>query len=44
MREHIGGFGLIGAETLKYRVDAQEPVYDDTMTPRADFFSESKKG
>ena len=44
MREHIGGFGLIGAETLKYRVDAQEPVYDDTMTPRADFVSESKKG
>jgi quinol monooxygenase YgiN len=44
MREHIGGFGLIGAETAKYRVDAEEPVYDETFTPRADFFSDSSKG
>jgi hypothetical protein len=44
MREHIGNFGLTSAETLKYRVGAQEPVYDETMTPRADFFTESDEG
>jgi quinol monooxygenase YgiN len=37
MRDHIGGCGLIAAETAKYRVDAEEPVYDETMTPRASF-------
>jgi quinol monooxygenase YgiN len=37
MRDHIGGFGLTAAVTAKYRVDAEEPVYDETMTPRADF-------
>jgi quinol monooxygenase YgiN len=40
MRDHIGGFGLISAETAKYRVDVEEPVYDATMTPRADFSSD----
>jgi quinol monooxygenase YgiN len=44
MREHIGNFGLTNAETLKYKVGAQEPVYDETMTPRADFFTESDEG
>jgi quinol monooxygenase YgiN len=39
MREAIGQFGLIGADTAKYRVDVTEPVYDETMTPRADFFT-----
>ena len=41
MREHIGAFGLTSAETAKYRVDVEEPVYDETMTPRADFFTDS---
>jgi len=31
--------GLAGADNNKYRVDAVEPVYDDTATPRADFFT-----
>jgi hypothetical protein len=25
---------------LKYRIDLAEPVYDETMTPRADFFTD----
>lgn len=37
MREHIGSFGLIAAVTAKYRVDAEAPVYDETMTARAEF-------
>ena len=40
MRELIGSYGLIAADTAKYRVDLSEPVYDDTFTPRADFFTE----
>lgn len=39
MRDTIGSFGLIAADTAKYRVDLSEPVYDPTMTPRADFFT-----
>ncbi|MEZ5558994.1 MAG: putative quinol monooxygenase [Pseudomonadales bacterium] len=39
MRAAIGSFGLLGAETYKYRVDVSEPVYDETMTARADFFT-----
>ena len=39
MRDAIGSFGLLGADISKYRVDLQEPVYDETMTPRADFFT-----
>ncbi len=31
--------GIIGADNRKYRVDLSEPVYDDTHTPRADFFT-----
>lgn len=31
--------GLAGADNNKYRVDAVEPVYDETATPRADFFT-----
>jgi quinol monooxygenase YgiN len=41
MRQALAGFGLRGAETAKYRVDLSEPVYDQTMTPRADFFTAS---
>jgi quinol monooxygenase YgiN len=39
MRDAIGSFGLLAADTAKYRVDLEEPVYDTTMTPRADFFT-----
>jgi quinol monooxygenase YgiN len=41
MREHLGSYGITGAVTAKYRVDLEEPVYDETMTPRADFFTAS---
>jgi len=39
MREALGGFGILAAETAKYRVDLSEPVYDPSGAPRADFFS-----
>lgn len=39
MRETLGRHGIVGASTAKYRVDLSEPVYDDTGTPRADFFT-----
>lgn len=39
MRDHMGGFGLKNAVTQKYRVDLIEPVYDETFTPRGDFFT-----
>jgi quinol monooxygenase YgiN len=41
MRAHIGGCGIKSADVLKYRIDVAEPVYDETGTPRADFFSQS---
>jgi len=40
MREALGKIGLVGADTNKHRVDLSEPVYDETFTPRADFFTE----
>lgn len=39
MRALLGEMGIVGAETHKFRCDLQEPVYDDTHTPRADFFT-----
>jgi len=39
MRNTLGECGIIGADNNKYRVDLKEPVYDDTRTPRADFFT-----
>ena len=39
MQKHLGGFGLASADFKEYRVDRAEPVYDDTMTARADFFT-----
>jgi len=36
----IHRFGLLGMEALKYRADLVEPVYDDSGTPRADFFTQ----
>jgi quinol monooxygenase YgiN len=43
MRTALGQIGLKGADNKKYRVDLSEPVYDSTMTPRADFFTEVRK-
>lgn len=37
MRDCLGKYGITGAETLKYRIDLQEPVYDETGTARAEF-------
>ena len=39
MRMKLAEFGIRGADVLKYRIDLAEPVYDDTGTPRADFFT-----
>ena len=39
MRTMLGSIGLKGADNNKYRVDLIEPVYDETRTPRADFFT-----
>lgn len=39
MRDTIGRYGLRGADVSKYGVAIQEPVYDPTGTPRADFFT-----
>jgi quinol monooxygenase YgiN len=41
MRNTIAAHGLSGADVSKYRPEIQEPVYDPTMTPRADFFTEA---
>jgi quinol monooxygenase YgiN len=40
MRAHMGQYGAQAAEVLKYRIDLAEPVYDDTGTARADFFTD----
>jgi quinol monooxygenase YgiN len=42
MRETIGAHGLKAADVLKHRPEVSEPVYDETFTPRADFFTEGK--
>ncbi len=39
MRTELGKAGLVGAVSHKYRCDLREPVYDETHTPRADFFT-----
>lgn len=41
MRNTIAGFGMTGADVSKYRPEIMEPVYDETFTPRADFFTAS---
>lgn len=43
MRTALGQIGLKGADNKKYRIDLSEPVYDTTLTPRADFFTEKKQ-
>lgn len=40
MLGHLGGFGILGANNQKYRIDRFEPVYDPEGVPRADFFTE----
>ena len=37
MGANIGKHGITGSEISKFRADLEEPVYDDTGTPRADF-------
>ncbi len=39
MRTKLHDFGIITADTSKYRIDVCEPVYDETRRPRADFFT-----
>lgn len=39
MRELVGQFDMVGAKALKYGIDVREPVYDETRTARADFFT-----
>ena len=39
MLAHLGAVGIVGAVTRKYRVDLDEPVYDDGGKPRGDFFT-----
>ncbi len=39
MRNTMASYGLVGADVLKYRMAVSEPVYDNTGTPRADFFT-----
>lgn len=39
MLGHLQGAGIASTRAQKYRVDLIEPVYDDTGTPRADFYS-----
>lgn len=39
MRTHLRSAGPIVSRSRKYRVDHDEPVYDETGTPRADFFT-----
>jgi quinol monooxygenase YgiN len=40
MLAHLGRVGIRAAVTRKYRVDLDEPVYDESGTPRGDFFTE----
>ncbi|MGB1342466.1 MAG: putative quinol monooxygenase [Pseudomonadales bacterium] len=41
MRMALAQFGIRGADVLKYRIELAEPVYDETGTARADFFTET---
>jgi len=44
MRVALSQFGIKGADVLKYRIELAEPVYDETGTARADFFTEVTDG
>lgn len=39
MRQTLGQAGIVKADNSKYRCDLSEPVYDETRTARADFFT-----
>ena len=39
MRSMLHDAGIVGADNNKFRCDLKEPVYDETRTPRADFFT-----
>lgn len=39
MAAHLGSAGPITFDSRKYRVDHDEPIYDETGAPRADFFT-----
>ena len=39
MGAHLRSRGPITIVSRKFRVDAEGPIYDDTRTPRADFFN-----
>ena len=39
MLAHLGSVGILSALTRKYRIDLDEPVYDEKGRPRGDFFS-----
>ena len=39
MRKHLGSFRRESAEVKKFRINQDEPVYDDTGVARADFFT-----
>jgi quinol monooxygenase YgiN len=39
MLAHLGRVGIKAALTRKYRVDLDEPVYDESGKPRGDFFT-----
>lgn len=42
MRDHLANYGLRGSSVRKYRFDCAEPVYDESGTPRADFFTQER--
>ena len=44
MRKMFADYGPLKAHNLKYRIDASEPVYDPSHTPRADFFTLTNEG
>lgn len=35
----LGQYGVANVDISKFRIDHEEPVYDETGTPRADFFT-----
>lgn len=39
MGAHLNATGIVGFAVSKFRTDLEEPVYDESGTPRADFFT-----
>lgn len=42
MRTHIRSAGQIKSVSRKYRVERDEPIYDPSGSPRADFFTQAE--